>query len=425
MDKSRVLQAIRFGSVDPFFTALYHKDSPSPPPPPDYRGAAVEQGKANVTSAQQGAVLSNPNINSPYGSQSVSYSPLGGNNPDTANFLSPTITQTLNPQSQQIFDAQNATKLGLAGLGQQGIGTAQQALGSPFSYNGPGIQTSLGDYGSVQDAPNLTGMGQAQRTFGDYGKPQTGLDLSGVARMPVNAGMTGQNAIMSRLQPQIERERQQYETQLRNQGLVAGGEAYNNGMTIQNQRENDLLNQAALSGIGLDLTANQQGYNQALNTGQFYNSGQQQGYNQALGAGQFSNQGLAQNQNAALQQQQAQNQAQTQRYNQQLGSGQFANTAQQQALQQQLYQRNLPLNEITALMSGSQIQNPQFQAYQGQNIAPPPLMNAAGQQAQYNQGIYGLGVGQQNAQMGGLASLGSAGLGMYGMLGKAAPFMGI
>lgn len=469
------------------------KDSPSPPPAPDYIGAAKEQGAANLTSAQQGAVLSNPNINSPYGSQSVSYSPLGGSDPNTSGFLSPYITQSLNPQSQQIFNAQQQAKLGLANLGQQGIGTAQNIMGSPFQFQGPGLQTSIGGFGSVQNVPDIMGMGSAQgsinnpnlqsairgygnpqgnidnpnvqRSLGEYGSPQGNLDTSGIARMPVNAGTTAQNAIMARLAPQLQRERSQAETQLRNQGLVAGGEAYGNAMTIENQRENDLLNQAALYGLNLDLSANQQGYNQALNTGQFGNQAQQQRYGQVLGSGQFANQAagqqfgqnlqagqfgnqaqqqqygqtlgagqfanqaagqqfnqnlaatqmgnqaLAQNQQAAMAQNQAQNQAQGQQYNQALQSGQFGNTAQQQAMMQQLYQRNLPLNEITALMSGSQIQNPQFQQYQGQNVAPPPLMNATGQQAQYNQGLYNSQVGQNNAMTSGLFSLGAAAIG--------------
>ncbi len=363
------------------------KDSPSTPAAPDYTGAAQAQGAANLTSAQQGAVLSNPNIYSPYGNQNVSYSPLGGNNPATSGFLSPTITQTLNPQSQQIFNAQQATKLGLAGLGQQGLNTAQSVMGTPFNYSGPGIQTSLSGYGTPQNAPNLTGMGSANQN----------LNLSNMAAMPVNAGTTGQAALMARLQPQIDQSHAMAQTQLANQGLTAGGEAYDNAMRVQNQSENDLRSQAALQGINLDLSANQQGYGQALQSGQ------------------FSNQALAQNQTAALQQQQAQNQAIAQGYNQQLGAGQFGNTAAQQALAQQLQQYNIPLNQISALMSGSQIQNPQFQGYQGQNVQPAPLFNAAQNQAQYNQGIYGLGVGQQNAQMQGLASLGGSAMGMYAL----------
>jgi hypothetical protein len=68
------------------------------------------------------------------------------------------------------------------------------------------------------------------------------------------------------------------------------------------------------------------------------------------------------------------------------------------------------LNEISALMSGSQIQNPQFGAYQGQNIAAAPVANAAAQQGAYNQNLYNQQVAGQNANTAGLFSLGSAGV---------------
>ena len=107
---------------------------------------------------------------------------------------------------------------------------------------------------------------------------------------------------------------------------------------------------------------------------------------------------------------QAQNAIEAQRYNQARQSAEFGNTAQQQALAQALTQRQLPLNEISALMSGSQIQNPQFAAYQGQNIAPPPIANATAQQGAYNQNLYNQQVGTYNTNVAGLYNLGGAGV---------------
>ena len=43
------------------------KSTPAAPAVPDYTGAAQAQGAANLTAAQQGSVLSNPNIVTPYG----------------------------------------------------------------------------------------------------------------------------------------------------------------------------------------------------------------------------------------------------------------------------------------------------------------------------------------------------------------------
>src|SRR3990167_6239765 len=441
------------------------KDSPSPPPAPDYAGAATAQGAANRETAVATAKLGNPNVISPYGSQTVSY---GGTGAEEG--LIPTVTQTLSPDSQAIFDQQQQVRRALAGLSQQGITTAQGTMGTPFNFTGPDIQTSIGNpnvqttvdnpavrrsiFGaamnpvspnassggtqgqltnaggganpSLQDAiaalrrgdqaggqgmlrsivglPDLPastgrvltpGVGQNTRPLGpppnQAGQPYN----PSIAAMPVNAGTTGQQAIMARLQPQLERARQQQETQLRNQGLVQGGEAYGNAMTAQHQRENDLLSQAGLYGINLDLAANQQGFGQALAGAQFENQATGQQFGQNLQTGQFANQGAGQ------------------QFGQGLQAGQFGNTAGQQDYTRQLYERNLPLNEITALMSGSQIQNPQFQQYTGSNINPAPIFNAAQQQAGWNQGLYNQQVGTQNANTAGLYGLGAAGIGAF------------
>lgn len=271
---------------------------PSPPPAPDYVGAANAQGQANLTAGQQTASLSNPNVTTPYGSQTVSYTPTGPNGD-----YQPNITQSLNPQSQQTLDAQQRVQTGLANLGEQGLGTAQRVLGTPFNQ-------------------------------------------SGVPQAPINPGQTAQQAIMARLQPQITQNRTSTAQQLANQGIPVGSEAWNNQMRQQGQNENDLYSQAALQGIGLDTQAHQSGLQEALSL-----------YNQ-------------------------------------------------------------PLNQITALMSGSQIQNPQFQQYQGSNIQAAPLFNAAQQQGQYAQGLYGQQMAGYNSTMGGLANLGGAAFGIPGLFGS-------
>jgi hypothetical protein len=109
--------------------------------------------------------------------------------------------------------------------------------------------------------------------------------------------------------------------------------------------------------------------------------------------------------------QQQQNAAQGLQFNQGLVGKQFENTAEQNAFARAMQLRGMPLNEITALMSGSQIQNPTFQPYQGQSVAPAPVAQAVGQQAQFDQNIYNQKVATQNANTAGLYSLGGAFLG--------------
>lgn len=286
-------------------------DPPPAPAAPDYTGAAIAQGAANVEAARATAKLSNPNVYSPYGNQTVTY------DGDV-----PTIRQTLTPQAQTTLEAQQKLQGNLANLGGTAYENAFDVLSKPFSFGGPDIRTSL--------------------------------DTSGIARMPVNAGTTGQEAIMSRLDPSIQRNRVSTETQLINQGLRPGSEAYDNAIKLLGQQENDARSQAVLQGLNLDINANNQGFNQ------------------------------------------------------QLQGGQFANTAQQQQMAQELTKRQLPINEISALMSESQIQNPQFGAYQGSNVAPAPIANATTQQGAFDQNLYNQQTGTYNTNMAGLYQLGGS-----------------
>jgi len=436
-----------------------------------------------------GNVSEAPNLSS-YG-QAVG-GPQGGLLAPTPNLSSYGSAGGLDPNQYGSAGGVDANQYGLAG----GINPNQYGSATGINPNQYGSATGL--------RPNA------------YGLANRNLDLSNVAAMPVNAGTTGQAAILSRLAPQIERSQESTRTRLANQGLVPGTKAYETAMIEENQRGNDLFTQAALQGINLDIGANAQGFGQAVTSGQFgnqavaqnygqgvtsanlrndainqnfnrglaatqlgnqaisqnFNQGvtgqqltnqaigqnygqgvtsanlrnaaigqnygiglksrelenaavaqnqqtalaqqqadaarQQQLYGQDFSSRQLSNTALSQNQQAALAQQQAENAAQQLRYLQTLQNAQFGNTAQTQSLQQQLALRNQPLNEITGLMSGSQINMPQFQGYQGQNIAPAPIFagtQALGQ-AQMNQ--FGIESANANATNAGLYNLGGS-----------------
>ena len=476
----------------------------------------------------------------------------------TVSIEQPTIRQELTPAAQKTLEAQQQTELGLANLGQQAIGKVGGIFGSLFDPQLTNLQTQI-NYGQPQEAPDLENLGQASNVgpaqeldivpnLGAMGQayampmeerlsqfnpsqisnvqggPQAGmygfaggnvnaqqlqqtLDTSRLAQMPVGAGMTAQQAILSRSLPAIQAQRAALENQLANQGLVRGGEAYNAAMNQQAQQENDIITQAALQGISVDAAMRQQGFgelqaqadlanqarqaqfnmglsgqqlaNQAV--GQNFQQGlaaqtaqnqaQQQQFQQALGAqgfnqqailaqfgmgqqaSQAANAALAQNQQAALQQYAAQaarqaqmfgqnmdvasfnNQAlgqrqaaaqqqyqmqlagQNQGFNQAQAAAAFANQARQQDLATKMALRAQPINEITALLGGSQVQMPQFQGYQGTQVAAAPLFaaqQAAGNFAQQN---YGNQVSAYNAQMGLLGSIAGAGGMAYGKKG--------
>lgn len=167
----------------------------SAPQSPDYAGAAAATAAGNKT-----------NVNTPNGS--LTYSP-GANGTWNADVQ-------LSPAQQQLQNQTDKTSLGLAGLQDQATGRVGQSLNTPW-------------------------------------------DSSGYAKAPVNAGTTGQDAIMARLQPQQDRDQASLNNRLANQGIMPGSEAYNNEQDTFNRSKNDAYSQAALQGINLDTNAHQQG----------------------------------------------------------------------------------------------------------------------------------------------------------------------
>ena len=366
----------------------------------------------------------------------------------------PYIEQYLTPEAQATLEAQQRVERALAGLGEGAINRVQDIYGQNFTPTGLPAQQFAFDRGALPTLGPLEGRATADvsalpvnfgPTGGQFGMATGGpagpqlqgqLNTQGLAAMPVNAGVTAQEAILSRLDPSLQRQRAQLETQLANQGLARGGEAYDVAMQEQAQRENDLRTQAALQGLQLDMAARQQGFGEAQALGGFANqaalqgfgAGQQataaqnaaiaQNFGQALqGQGAYNaaaaqqfgqgmdvqaarNAAVMANQQAQLQQAQAMAALQAQGFNQSQAAAAFQNAQRQAALQEQLALRNQPLNEIAALMGGAQVQMPQFQAYQGAEVAAAPIFGATQAAGNFALQNYGNQVNAYNARMG-------------------------
>jgi len=220
---------------------------------------------------------------------------------------------------------------------------------------------------------------------------------------------------------------------------LAGGQFANQAQGQQyGQNQSDLAaynaaqqqaTQQALQAAQFGNTAQQQQFGQNQAQGEFANTAQGQGYQQALGnlsaynaaQGQANqqNQGAAQFANAAAQnqfgmgQQNAalNNQAAQQMFQQGLANANLTNQNRQQSIQEQAYLRSLPLNELNSLRTGAQVQNPQFQPYQGVTVGQTPVFQAAQAQNQAAQNQYGQEVAQANAFNQGLFTLGGAAIG--------------
>lgn len=340
----------------------------------------------------------------------------------------------------------------------------------------PQLQTGYDSGGDIQKSVNLqTNLGldtNAPKAFGQTaGNIQYGMgNTAGGIQYDVGAEDFSadrdkvEGALMARLQPQMDRDRAAMSARLANQGIAPGSEAYNQQMSALDRSATDARMQAILAGgqeqsrlFGMDVTKGQfANQAQAQDFGQLAarqaanNSAQGQDYNQLLGRGQFEQAGIGLNNAARATQGQFNNAAQ-------LGMGQFANAAQgqqnsqnaqqsafsnaayqqmfqdrlqnaalnnqtsAQSLQQMLALRQAPLNEITALMNGSQVSMPQVNAYQGGQVAGTDVMGSIYNSAAINNQNYQTQQQQNNAMMGGLMGLGGSLL-TGGMMGGTGGF---
>lgn len=233
--------------------------SSSPPPPPNYTAAAQATSAGNLEAARSAAMANRVNQYTPYGSQVYSAVPQGFNQsgydaamakynqsmqlgeqaavaptydpsgtglgmfrfsggqsaipssqliaPNREDFYNsnPDAWQSkieLSPVGQQLLDYQNAASLGLGRQTTNALGRVDESLSKPF------------DYGSVQDVSDAA-----------YG------------------------AQTARLDPQWAQNQQAIESQLVNQGLRPGTEAYDNAMRTFSQGKNDAYTQARMAAI--------------------------------------------------------------------------------------------------------------------------------------------------------------------------------
>jgi len=316
----------------------------SPPKAPDYAAAAKETAAGNKEAAIINQMANMVNQQTPYGS--VTYTPMGltpeqlqayqtsGQLPtDEQGNIRPMQWQqtvALSPEQKAAYERDVQMNAALQQVGQQGIGYVQEALNKPLS---------------------TAGM-QALQTPGEIQKAA--------------ADAAYQNA-MRYVEPRLQRQQAALETQLANQGITRGSEAWNAAMQdAQAEREN------------------------------IYGQAQNQAYLQGLqGAGQMYQQGLG--------------------------------TRQQQLSEAQLLQQN-PLNILNAVRTGAQLQTaamPQVgTSSPGQMgmFAGPDLLGATTAQGQYAQGIYNAQQAAKSNLISGLATAGGYALGgpLGGMLaGKA------
>lgn len=384
--------------------------APTPPDPPNPFKTAAAQSGMNTDTAIAQMMANHTGQITPWGT--LSYDKTGSDsfvNSQGKTVTMPTYTaiQSLSPQQQAIMQQEMAAQLGMATVGNNEIGRIGGILGQGVNFQGAPAAPQI-DWSAPTSGP-ISG------TFGPSGQIANGFSAGGPIQTHV--GMKDANqarndvtaALMSRMQPQMQQQLKSMQASLAAQGIAPGSEAYSNAMRQLGTQQNDLT----LGAYGQGADEANQVFQQKLAQGNFTNSAQQQQYGQNAGQAAFGNQ------------------AEQQRYTQDLGRASFGNAAEAQRfgeaqqgfsdkgalynlgtaarqnwINEYLTQRQTPINEITALLSGSQVQQPHFL-----NTPNTPVANTDFAQIQQNtfqdkMGIYNAQMQQNNAMMGGLFGLG-------------------
>ena len=272
---------------------------PSAPKTPDYVGAAREQGEANVDAARVTGRINNPNVVSPYGTQTTTWGPND----------QPTVVQEFSPDQQRLYDTSLITQQNLGLLGNTGSDALKDVIGKNLDFSS--VTAQPGNYEDTRQSVIDAMMGRYNITAGQN-EEQKNADL--VAR-----------------------------------GINSGTEAYTREMDRIDRARND-YRAVAEAAAGPEVS-------------------------RAFG------------QDSELRRQQ---------------------------IAEMLAGRQTPLNEITALMSGSQVSNPFSQAsvYNGgAAVAPTPVLQGAQLQGQAAMDLYNQQAGMWGNTVGGLMGMGGAFLG--------------
>jgi len=247
------------------------------PPEPDYRGAAEATAAGNLEAARAAAAANRVNQVTPYGSLTYSNS---GRHLDQAAYDAAMANWRASQAAAAAPAPDPAAAFKRAYGDTEGFSSAVPIYGSSSKSGAPPAipQPRIEDFyiGSADDGwTAIQRLAPAQQALLDQ-QNRTSLDLAGLAdeglgyvrealhnnitlrdlpRSMVNPGQTGQDALMSRFQPMIDQSHAALQTQLANQGIMQGSEAYKNAWRQQNQSENDLRMQAALKGIDVGQSA--------------------------------------------------------------------------------------------------------------------------------------------------------------------------
>jgi hypothetical protein len=409
------------------------------PTPQDPRATAAAQQQMNKQTAIAQAQLNQVDEFTPYGS-SV-YTPTGQVTP--AGIQRYRRDTTLDPAQARILQQQNKVNEELNRVAAKQVGRVGKTLSKPFNFrkmapggSASGVSKTVNNLRDMTNnpydlqagkplAPTAQGIADAADRAAmsvdspfDYSSAPARPEADAAARQQVIDSVYGQ--FQSRLDPRFEAEQIAMETKLANSGIPRGSAAFSTAMDDFNRGRNDAYQsaqnaaiqaggaeQSRLFGIGAQARGDaiaEDNYLRGLPTSE-------QARIQAMRGQQFDAQAQERDRAIAEELQQRQIPMQEQKNLAAMQTGLFGlrDTERGRQIQEASYLRNLPLNETSALMSGTQIQNPTFTATPQTGIASTDYTGLVSNNYTNQMNAYQAQMQRDNAMIGALGSVASAG----------------
>ena len=338
---------------------LYGGGKGKAPKAPDYAAAAVAQGQANLDSARATAKLNNPNIINPYGTQTVTYGgeptfDAQGYDAAMKAYQEELKAPKQKPSFQNWFNP---------ATGRIEPKTSPYVAPTAPDKNSFWMGTGDPDVATVKQV-----LSPAEQAIYDKNVQQrTNIGDVGITGSAALKDIIGQKIDLSGA-PTV------------GDGAATRNKSYDALMSRVNEDTANSREQRNSSLIAAGIRPGTKAYDDAQNL-------ITRGYNDARGNAEINAGNAAE---------------------QQFG---IDTKNRQQYIAELLAQRQTPLNEINALMSGSQVNNPFANGigYQGgASVQAAPIFSAAQQQGQADLNAWNAQQSGANSMMGGLFSLGSA-----------------
>jgi hypothetical protein len=316
-------------------------------------------------------------------------------------------TTELSQSGQQIQNANDRSATNLANLGAEQSARLSELLGRPVDMSGvPGMADRSGErpaqYGADLAAPSY------DRLSGDAGLTTGYQNDFSADRKRV------EDALFERLNPQLDRSRSNLETSLANRGIKLGSSAYDRALEESNKAANDARVSTVLAGGQeqsrlTDLARQEAEFGNNARQQTYTNQAQQTAFNNATGSQSFADQQAIQ----GRQDVNANNQ-----FSQRQQIADALDRQHAQGMNEKFAVRNQPLQELLAILNGTNVENPNFALATPDRMATTDMAGLINQGYGQQQQNYQNQLASNNAMMSGLFGLGSSAIAASNPLGS-------